>query len=81
MRKDDEHWPEEIDVERVRAAPRSIAGAWIVAGLFALLMLVVPPSVQAVDVALDGVRLDVAKVEHRVAQLLPRAMADCPPSS
>ena len=81
MRRDNEGWPEEIDVERVRAAPHSIAGAWIVAGLFALLMLVVPPSVQAVDVALDGVRLDVAKVEHRVAQILPRVLADCPRSS
>jgi hypothetical protein len=78
MRKDDERWPDEIDVDRVRAAPRSIAGAWIVAGLFAVLMLVVPPSVEAVDVALDDVRQDVAKVERHIVQVLPRAMADCP---
>jgi len=78
MRRDHERWPEEIDVDRVRAAPRSIAGAWIVVGLFGALMVLVPPSVEAVDVALDGVRLDVAKVEHRVAQILPRVMAECP---
>jgi hypothetical protein len=77
MRRDDERWPDNIDVDRVRAAPRSIAGAWIVVGLIAVLMLVVPPSVEAVDVALDDVRQDVAKVEQRLVQVLPRAMADC----
>jgi hypothetical protein len=77
MRRDDERWPDNIDVDRVRAAPRSIAGAWIVVGLIAVLMLVVPPSVEAMDVALDDVRQDVAKVEQRLVQVLPRAMADC----
>jgi hypothetical protein len=77
MRRDDERWPDNIDVDRVRAAPRSIAGAWIVVGLIAVLMLVVPPSVEAVDVALNDVRHDVGKVEQRLVQVLPRAMADC----
>jgi hypothetical protein len=78
MRKDDfERWPEEIDVDRVKASPRSIAGGWAVVAIFTLLMLIGPPTVSAVDDAVTDAKQDVVKVEHRLAQSLPGSLIYC----
>jgi hypothetical protein len=75
MRKDDESWPDDVDIDRVRAAPRSIAGGWAVVAVIALLMLAGPSAICAVDVALLDAKQDVAKVERRLAHVLP--IFDC----
>lgn len=80
MRKDDfERWPEDFDIDRVKASPRGIAGGWAVVAILAVAMLIGPPTVSAVDVALRDVKQDVVKVEHRLAQVLP--VFDCRRSS
>ncbi len=79
MRKDDESWSEDIDIDRVRAAPRSIAGGWIVVAVLTALMLAGPPTIGAVDVVLLDAKQDAARVEHRLAQVLP--IFDCKRSS
>ena len=78
MRKDDdERWTEDVDVDRVRASPRSIAGGWAVVAMLGVAMLIGPPTIRAADVALMDAEQDVAKVELRVAQVLPRSMFEC----
>jgi hypothetical protein len=71
MRKDDQGWLRDIDIDRVRAAPRSIAGGWAVVAVIAVLMLAGPPTICVVDAALVDAKQDVARVEHRLAHVLP----------
>lgn len=65
-----ETWLDRIDADRVRATGSGIAGGWAVVAVIAILIAVVPPAIGAADVALAGAREGVAKVEHRVAQVL-----------
>jgi hypothetical protein len=74
MRSNDDRWAHDYDLDRVRATRGGIAGGWLVVAAIAGLMLVVPPSVCVADVALDHAKAKVAKVETRLAQVLPRAL-------
>ena len=71
MRRDnDERWPDDIDLDRVRATPRGVLGGWLVVAAIAVLMLGVPPTVSTADVALVHAKQNVEKVEHQLAQSL-----------
>ena len=72
---DRERWPEDVDVDRVRASPRCIAAGWVVVAVFACLMSIGSATVESVDVVMRDVKQDVAKVEHRLAQSL--SIFDC----
>jgi hypothetical protein len=74
MNRDDDRWARDYDLDRVRATCGGIAGGWLVVGAIAGLMLVVPPSVCVADVALDRAKEKVAKVETRLAEVLPRVL-------
>jgi hypothetical protein len=77
MRKDDgERWTDDADLDRMQATPRGVAGGWLVVILIAGLMLVVPPTVDAADQALDHARQSVRKVERKLAQVVPRLVVD-----
>jgi hypothetical protein len=78
MRNDDcERWPEDIDIDRVKASPRGIVGGWVVVAIIAALMLIGPPTKGAFDIALVGAKEDVVKVEHLFAQATPHFLVDC----
>ena len=73
MRNDDiDTLPEDIDADRVRATGRGIAGGWVVVAAIAALMALLPPAVCAASVAFADARQEIAKVEQRVAQAVPR---------
>jgi hypothetical protein len=74
---DDRRWADDIDLDRVRATPRGIIGGWIVVAVVAALMTGVPPTVDALDDAVLAARHNATKVEQRLAQILPQAMAEC----
>lgn len=76
MRRNDDRWTHDYDLDRVRATRGGIAGGWLVVAAIAGLMLVVPPSICVADVALDRAKEKVAKVETRIAQVLPRVLPD-----
>jgi hypothetical protein len=72
MRNDDvERLPDDVDIDRVRATPRGIAGGWIVVAAIALLMATVPPAICLADTAVADARQKVTKVEHRLGQVVP----------
>jgi ABC-type thiamin/hydroxymethylpyrimidine transport system permease subunit len=74
MHRDDDCWTLDFDLDRVRATPGGIAGGWIVAGIIAALMVIVPASACVADVAVAHARHKVEKIERTLAQVLPRAM-------
>jgi hypothetical protein len=76
MRRNDDRWAHDYDLDRVRATCGGIAGGWLVVTVIAGLMLVVPPSVCVAEVALDHAKEKVAKAETRLAQVLPRVLPD-----
>jgi hypothetical protein len=77
MRKDEyDRWPDDVDLDRVRAAPGSVAGAWVAAAMVAALMLVVPSTVSTVDVALRDTTQKVARAGQQLAQL-PWSTSTC----
>jgi hypothetical protein len=67
-----ETWLDRIDADRVRATSGGIAGGWAVVAVIAILIAVVPPAVATADVALAGAKQGVEKVEHELAQVIPR---------
>jgi hypothetical protein len=78
MRKDEsEGWPEDVDVDRVRATPRSVVAGWAVVAIIAAVMTIGPPTVSAVDVALVDAKHDAVKIEHRMAQSVPVSLIHC----
>lgn len=78
MRKGEyDRWPDDVDIDRVRAAPRSVAGAWLTAAMIAVLMLIVPSTVSTVDVALRDATQKVAKAGQQLAQLPPWSTSIC----
>jgi hypothetical protein len=74
-RDDDQRWSEDVDLDRVCATPRGVFGGWIVVAAIVALMLVVPPTVDAADEALDSAKQHVEKVEHKLAQVMPQFAA------
>lgn len=78
MRKnDDRAWTdaEDVDLDRVRATPGGIAGGWAVVAVLMVLMLILPPTISTADIALLGAGQQIAKVEYRLAQVVPRFIA------
>jgi hypothetical protein len=70
LRDDDRRWPDDRDLDRVRATPRGVVGGWLVVAAIAALIFVVPPTVNAADVALEHAKQNVQRVEHHLAQSL-----------
>ena len=69
MRMDeDERWPDDMDLDRIRATPRGVFGGWLVVGAIMALMLAVPPAVSTADIAVAHAKQNVEKVEHRLAR-------------
>jgi hypothetical protein len=66
------HWPDDIDLDRMQATSRSNSGGWLVVALIAVLIIVIPPTVNAAGAAIADARQGVDKVEHHLAQMLPR---------
>ena len=72
MRKDDdEGWTDEVDLDRVRATPGGIGGAWTVVAVLVALILILPPTIDTADTALVGAKQGITKVEYRLAQVVP----------
>jgi hypothetical protein len=72
MRKDDdEHWTDDVDLDRVRATSGGISGGWTVVAAIAALMLIVPPAINATNEALVDAKQQIVRAEYRLAQVMP----------
>jgi hypothetical protein len=66
-----DRWQEDVDLERMRASPRSIAAGWIVVGLVAALMSAGPAAVCAFEAAMTDARHELAVVRHHLVAIDP----------
>jgi hypothetical protein len=62
-----DRWQEDVDLERVRASPRSIAAGWLVVGLVATLMSVGPVAACAFRATMTDAGHELAVVRHHLA--------------